>query len=336
MLTVLMATRNRSRILRDVLEAFCHLERPSSGWKLVVIDNGSMDQTSEVIASFTNRLPLQSACEPNPGKNSALNTGLALVEGDLTVFTDDDVFPHADWLVQLRKVADTQIKHSMFGGKIVPRWEEPPPPWVQWLQEGLRPGSVGWADQAIVYTLTDPSLTEGPIAPYLIFGPNMAIRTSVFQSGARLDSSIGPRGSSYPMGSETELVNRLSREGHTGWYAARAVVEHFIRKGQLNKAWVMQRAINFGRGQFHLNPEAERIANGKSWMSARCALWAGDGPPPRLLFKILEQGLLVTAGRLFLQDEALFQARWRFNFLYGQAIEARLLARGRSLRARPA
>ena len=81
MLTVLFATRNRARILPDVLESFCHLQSPPSGWKLVVVDNGSTDDTPPVIASFANRLPLQYASEPTLGKNFALNTGVALVEG---------------------------------------------------------------------------------------------------------------------------------------------------------------------------------------------------------------------------------------------------------------
>src|SRR5208337_1912563 len=233
MLTVLMATRNRARILGDVLESYCHLEPPSSGWKLVIVDNGSTDHTPQVIASFANRLPLCSVCEPKLGKNNALNSGLGLVEGDLTVLTDDDAFPHTDWLVELRNAADTHLAHSVFGGVVVPRWELPPPNWTQWVDPGP------------VYTLTDPSWKEGPIAPHLVFGPNMAVRTSVFQLGVRLDPSIGPRGSSYPMGSETELTLRLSRQGQQAWHVRGAVVEHLIREAQMKKAWVFQRAIRY-------------------------------------------------------------------------------------------
>src|SRR5271165_120774 len=163
MLTVLLATRNRERILRDVMEAYCQLQAPPSGWKLVVVDNGSTDQTSQVLASFADRLPLHCVLEPKPGKNVALNAGLDLVEGDLAVFTDDDTFPRADWLLQIRKAADTHTAHSLFGGVILPRWEVPPPNWLAWID-----------DSGPLYTITDPSLKEGPIDPVLVFGPNMA------------------------------------------------------------------------------------------------------------------------------------------------------------------
>lgn len=302
MLTVLLATRNRAGILHEALESFCQLQPPSGGWRLVVVDNGSADQTGQVIDSFVGRLPLRSVMERQLGKNIALNTGLNLVEGDLTVLTDDDVFPHADWLIQLRKAADTQTAYSMFGGVIVPRWEVPPPPWVRWLT--LAP----------IYSLTDPSLKEGPLLPILVFGPNMAIRTSIFESGIRFDTAIGPRGSSYPMGSETELVVRLSRLGHNAWHVSGAVVEHLVRAEQLKKAWVWQRARHYGRGRFRMSPSL------KLWM----------GMPRHLLRDIPKEAFLMAAAWAFFRHESLFRARWRFNVHLGRAIEARIAAQERS------
>lgn len=304
MLTVLLATRNRARILRDVLESYIHVQQPASGWKLIVVDNGSTDETAEVVSSFKSRLPLHYVSEPRLGKNHALNTGLGLVEGDLLVFTDDDAFPHPDWLVELRKAADTQLSYTIFGGVVVPRWEIPPPHWIQWIE--LSP----------VYALTSPSLKEGPIPPLLVFGPNMAVRTRVFQSGMRLDPSIGPRGCDYPMGGETEFLVRLSRQGYKAWHAHEAVVEHLIREAQLNKAWVLQRAIRYGRGNYRMLC-AEGITSRKTWV----------GIPRRLFRDIPKEVLLMGIACLFLKREAAFRSAWHFNFLRGQAIEARILSR---------
>ena len=306
MLTVLIATRNRARILRDVLESYCHLQQPPSGWRIVVVDNGSTDDTAQVLASFANRLPLQGLFEATLGKNHALNTGLQLLEGDLAVFTDDDAFPHADWLVQLRNAADTHLAHSIFGGVVVPRWEVPPPTWIKWVALGP------------IYAITDPLQKDGPVDPYSVFGPNMAIRTSVFQPGIRFDSSIGPCGSSYPMGSETELVLRLCAQGCKAWHVHAAVVEHLVRAEQINEAWVMKRAIHFGRGRQRISPDPK--------------LWFGI--PRHLFLKIPKAGLRMAAASMLLQRETFFRSRWYFNYFCGHAIEARILARERGARAR--
>ncbi len=302
MLTVLMATRNRAGLLRDVLGAFCQLQSPDSGWKLVVVDNGSTDDTQQVLASFQRRLPMQSAFEPKLGKNAALNAGLELIEGDLIVFTDDDVFPRPDWLVQLRLAADSQTEYSMFGGAIFPRWEVPPPPWVNWLELGP------------IFTITDPALKEGPLPGLLVTliqGPNMAIRANIFEEGARLSTSIGPSGPDYPMGGETELVLRLGKQGLKGWHVPHAVVGHFVRKEQLKEAWVLQRGIRWGRGCHRLYP------NVKLWM----------GIPRHLFRDIPKEAFASLVARITFREDALLRSRWRFNILRGKAIEARNISR---------
>jgi glycosyltransferase involved in cell wall biosynthesis len=299
MLSVLLATRDRAGILRDVLETYCQIRPPASGWKIVVVDNGSTDATPQVLASFANRLPLHFVKEPKLGKNFALNTGLELVEGDLTVFTDDDAFPRPDWLVHLRQAADAQLAYSIFGGAVVPRWEALPPAWIGWI-----------ADAGPVYTLTDPSLKEGPIPSYLVFGPNMAVRTSVFESGTRFDCSIGPNGTDYPMGSETELVVRLERAGHKAWYVEGALVEHFIREEQLREDWVLERAVRWGRGRYRISRNPNLLF----------------GVPRHLFRDLPKEAALIAAAGICLRRDSLFRARWRFNILLGMAIEARRMA----------
>jgi GT2 family glycosyltransferase len=284
------------------MEAYCHLQVPASGWKLVVIDNGSADRTQEVLASFAARLPLHAIREPRLGKNVALNKGLSHVEGDLVVLTDDDVFPAPDWLIHLRRAAEEQPAFAMFGGVVLPRWEVPPPPWVRWVDTGP------------VYSISDPSLREGPIEPHHVFGPDMAVRASVFRAGTRFDPAIGPSGSSYAMGSETELVVRLGRQGYRAWFVQSAIVEHYIRKEQLQKSWVLQRGTHFGRGQYRLYG-LEQNAGMRSWM----------GIPLHLLRRALKQAALAVFAFILWRREALFRARWRLNFLLGQMREARNL-----------
>lgn len=300
MITVLFATLNGARLLPGVFEAYARLRVPSGGWQLIVADNGSTDQTREVVRSFATRLPLRYVFEAQPGKNAALNAALPLTEGELLVLTDDDVFPHADWLERLSAAATAHPAFGVFGGRILPRWEVPP---QQWLLDCVH--------AAPTFALTEPSLPDGPTGPQNIFGPNMALRSSLLGDGVRFDTSIGPRGRSYAMGSETELVRRLLRAGQLAWHVRDAVVEHFIRKSQMERSWVLERAVRFGRGQYRL-ALAEDAAPPKTWWSV-----------PRYLFRLLANRFGATLLATLSGDaRRLFTARWNFNVVRGAIIEA--------------
>ncbi len=79
----------------------------------------------------------------------ALNAGLEHLEGDLAVFTDDDAFPYADWLMRLRAAADAHPEYSMFEGCTAPLGV-PLPDWIRWV------------DARIAFPITGPQMAEGP------------------------------------------------------------------------------------------------------------------------------------------------------------------------------
>jgi len=307
MLTVLIATYNGAKTLPEVLGTYCHLQAPPGGWKLVIVDNGSTDATSEIIHSFMDRLPLTYLFEPLQGKNAALNTGLSCVEGDLVVLTDDDVLPRFDWLVQLRLAADTHPSFPMFGGRVVLRWEVPP---EQWILSCVKLGPV--------FSLTDPYWEEGPIIPGYVFGGNMAVRTRIFEMGYRFDSGIGPRGYWYAMGSETELTRRLGKAGFDSWHCKEAVVEHMVRKSHMTPRWIFSRAIKFGRGMYRTEYQHAYPDHGKYL-----------GVPGSLILKVVRKSLGTVIAKVCGDRARLFERRWAFNYALGQAIEAWLIHKER-------
>lgn len=313
MLWVLFATRNRAPILRDVLSAYGELNPVEGGWRLAIVDNGSSDGTQDVLKSFVGRLPLTILREPRSGKNIALNRAVEFVVSsdptgsDMVVFTDDDTFPGPGWLAELNVAYDRHSQASIFGGSILPRWEVEPPEWI-----------LRYVPLAPVYSLTSASAQpDGPIDPRLIFGPNMAVRGHIFREGVRFDESIGPNGQSYAMGSETELTLRLARRGAQSWFVASAVVEHFIRKEQLSRSSIMERAIRFGRGQHRLGAWRGPF-NGPRWFGVPRYLWA----------KLAGKRVRAFQARLSGVEQRIFQAEWEYRFCLGEVIEARKMALG--------
>jgi len=238
MMTVVFATRNRAAALAGVLRAFANQLPPSGGWKLIVVDNGSTDDTLKVLADARSSLPLTILREERPGKSRALNRAVAAFVGDLVVVTDDDVIPDLDWLQQWRAVADANPNVAIFGGGVVPTWPSLPSPCLAGRHIKL----------ATLYALIlQPS---GPCSHTSIFGPNMAIRQSIFGAGIRFDERIGPDSSNenYPMGTEWEFTQRLESLGYLSHFAAEVRVKHIIRAEQLERGWVLARAYRNGLG----------------------------------------------------------------------------------------
>lgn len=200
---------------------------------MVAVDNGSTDDSLRILEQRTAQLPMTVVSEPRRGKNTALNAGLAFIEGDIVALTDDDVILPPDWLVAIDKAAASNPDHDIFGGAIAPVWEVPPPDWV------LNCVPKGWL------SLTE--FPEGPIEPQSVFGPNMAVRAAVFRQ-LKFAEDTGPDGTVHTVGSETEFTMRAERSGHRCWHFHASPVGHIIRPYQLSPEWLLQRAYNFGRG----------------------------------------------------------------------------------------
>jgi glycosyltransferase involved in cell wall biosynthesis len=300
MLTVLFATYNGGKILPAVLNAYSKQDLPKKEWKLVIVDNGSNDNTKEIIKTFLPLLPITLLFEPRRGKNVALNTGLSHIEGDLIVFTDDDVLPQTNWLKELRVAADSHPLYSIFGGPILPKWESPPEDWI-----------LSWVPLKPAFAILDDQ-EEGDIGRNgLVFGGNMAVRSSIFQMGYKFDETIGPNGSNYAQGSESQLLIKLLQDGFKAWYCKNAIVEHSIRSFQMNKKWVLARAIRYGRGMYRIG------SAGAEWKSY---VW---GIPVRLLLSILKRICYYGKAMLIGNVESIFRERWNLNYLFGIALEAR-------------
>ncbi|WP_229211354.1 MULTISPECIES: glycosyltransferase [unclassified Duganella] len=303
MLTVLMATCNGAQTLPKVLDGYCRLQTPRQAWQLIIVENGSSDGTGALIAQYQNRLPLHLISTPDKGKNAALNLAVewALRHSDddaLFIFSDDDATPAPDWLLQWERCVAAHADYAVFGGAIEADWAVPPPEWLPRLTP------VG-----LTFGLTAADLAEGPVFPGLVWGANMAVRREVFDAGYRYDTSIGPNGGAYAMGSETELTRRLALAGYPAWFCRHAKVAHHIRKHQLTRAYVLDKAWRFGRGKYR----QDRPGTFPEW----------SGVPRWMLARFAQECIGYLRERLLGDADALFRRRWELAFLRGYFFEAR-------------
>jgi glycosyltransferase involved in cell wall biosynthesis len=86
--SVILPTHNKARYLDITLASY---ERQTErNFELIIVDDGSNDDTPEVIARYTRRLPIKHQRTDNRGRSAARNRAIALAEGELLVFSDDD------------------------------------------------------------------------------------------------------------------------------------------------------------------------------------------------------------------------------------------------------
>lgn len=239
--SILFATYKRGEILRITLDSFVRLEHCPFNYEIIIVDNACENHIEALVNSYKKQLPITYLQESKPGKNSALLTGLKKAQGDVLIFTDDDVIVEPNWLVEFFAGICRLPEYDLFGGKILPH-----------LAEGMRDdlallqGEGSFIKSA--YVIADWNLPEGPIKVGHIWGPNMAVRRRVFDAGIQFDPNIGPNGGNYIMGSESDFLNRAAGQGFNGAYIPSACVKHQIRPEQLNVEWLAGRAFRWGRG----------------------------------------------------------------------------------------
>ena len=236
-LSVIVVTHNRAAILKRSLESMCTVDLRPINVEFIIADNDSTDNTRQVVDSFSERLPIKYCFEPRRGQNAARNRTLGLAQGELFIFTDDDVLVAGDWLAEWVSGVSRWPAYHVFGGPIRPEWPGTVPEYVSTMPN--RDGA---------YAILEPLQQEGPFRAGLPFGPNMAVRSRVFKKeGFRFNENIGPMEGQYIMGSETELLKRLVAAGHIPIFLPRISVRHIIRPEQLTPKWLYGRSYRYGR-----------------------------------------------------------------------------------------
>lgn len=235
-LSVLFATFNRYDILKRTLDGYLGLDTTNIKLEIVCVDNACLDSTKSLVESY-NELPIKYVRCAKPGKNAALNEGLKQITGDFILLTDDDAIPDENWLQDYSKAFITYPDKYVFGGAILPQCDN----WPNWLDYS-NPQIQG------AFVIRLPPKEDIEIEPTFIWGPNMAVSRKVFTDGFEFNEDIGPNGTDYIMGSETEFLGRLEVNGFEAMFLKKPLVHHQIRDEQLSLRWLKGRAERQGKG----------------------------------------------------------------------------------------
>jgi glycosyltransferase involved in cell wall biosynthesis len=235
-ISVVVSTLNRARGLAELFDALRNQTLQGRvQWELIVVDNGSSDDTARFLDASAARgdLPLVGALEPRRGKSHGLNTGIALARADIVALTDDDGIPAADWLERLLWHFQEHPEVACVGGRVA-------------LYDP--------ADASISVRLSAQpmSVDASTFAPSNIpvIGCNMAIRASVLRQIGSYDPAIGP-GSRVGVAEDVDMLYRIVRAGHRIDYDPRIVVLHNHGRRAAEEIEGVTRGYAMGRGAFY-------------------------------------------------------------------------------------
>lgn len=90
LITVLTPTYNRGHLLSNLYHSL--LEQTTADFEWMIVDDGSIDNTSDVVESFQadGHFSITYLHKTNGGKHTALNFGIARINTPLTIIVDSD------------------------------------------------------------------------------------------------------------------------------------------------------------------------------------------------------------------------------------------------------
>jgi GT2 family glycosyltransferase len=203
-----------------LLSALARQTFPLVDFEVLVVNNGSSDETAEVANDFARKeeLKVRLAFEPRRGVNHARNRAVVETRTEFIAFIDDDEIPGAEWLTSLvggmRRFPDA----GCVGG----------------------PVSATYAYCGLPRTCERCDLTEGSFhldadggIVEVVGGGNAIFRRSAFRSVGMFNPALSGHGDDF------EWMLRSAAAGFPIYYVASADVEH-VRDRVTVRAAVMK------------------------------------------------------------------------------------------------
>ena len=129
-ISVVICSHNGAATLDACLRACCALDYPD--FEVLVVDDGSTDQTPEIASHFPNVRYLR---QEHGGLSCARNYGAEEATGEFIAYTDDDCEPDVDWLFWIAR----SFEHPRTGAAGGPNL----PPSPDGLQEAIVASAAG-------------------------------------------------------------------------------------------------------------------------------------------------------------------------------------------------
>lgn len=221
-LDIVVPTFNRAELMtRTVRSLLSHNAPPGWDVRVLVVDNGSTDDTHEALVSLESEAAgrLRWVVEPAEGSSNARNAGIRWSRADVIAFVDDDEEITSTWYRALAEAfSDPGI--DFIGGPMLPNWVNGAPP--TWLPV--------WEFSGVLSIFEGPATPAdfGVNFPYMLVSGNCAARRRVFNQIAHYNPELGRMHRGLGSSEDDDLTSRLLEAGLHGRFIPEFTVLHAV------------------------------------------------------------------------------------------------------------
>ena len=241
-LSIIIPTRNRAVVLRNMLESITKQTLDQSMFEVIICDNNSTDNTYNVANSFATKFQHFKYIKTlEPGLHVGRNRGFQEARGDILVYGDDDIEAFPAWLEGVvESFRDSEV--GLVGGKCLPKYEVDPPEWVEYLWARNQYGKT-----LVYFSLVDFGDEIKEIPPLFVFGCNFSIRRYVFDEVKGFHPDAMPQELiRYRGGGESYISLKIQELGYKTIYNPKASVYHWVLAERMTLEYLKQRSFNQG------------------------------------------------------------------------------------------
>lgn len=243
-LSIIIPTLNRALLLEKALESIRLQSFPSDQFEVLVVDNGSRDNTAEVCQSFQGKLEkIRYFYEDTPGLHVGRHKGYEEACGDILVYIDDDIEALPGWLEAIQDCFSNPDV-ALVGGNILPSYLETPPEWLStlWKKSRIFNGNG-------ISALSIIQLSEGQyeISPLYVWGCNFSVRKDIVEKAGGFHPDGMPQELIRFRGDgETHISQFIRDNNYRCLFDSRASVYHAVTPERMTMAYFEKRAFNQG------------------------------------------------------------------------------------------